>query len=122
MASRWNFYSVTSPFSIISCIFLSFSLLASPAQTGSVRAADQFIPGASVTAIRGDTKVTTFTDESGRYSLDLAPGVWDIQVQVFGFTPVHERVTVESAAANRDWQPGCVRFLSQFVLTCGSEA
>jgi len=78
-------------------------LVAGIRQTGSVRAADQFLPGAAVTAVQGETKITTFTDESGRYALDLAPGVWDVQVQVFGFTPVHEQMTVGSAPANKDW-------------------
>ena len=72
-------------------------------QSGSVRAADQFLPGASITAVQGDAKVTTFTDESGRYTLDLAPGVWDIQVQVFGFTTVHQQVTVGAEPVYKDW-------------------
>jgi hypothetical protein len=78
-------------------------LLAGTSQSGSVRAADQFLPGVAVTATQGDTKVTTFTDESGRYTLDLAPGVWDIQVQAFGFTPVHEQITVGSQPGIKDW-------------------
>jgi trimeric autotransporter adhesin len=83
--------------------FLIVPLLAGTKQSGSVRAADQFLPGAAVTAIQGDTKVTTFTDESGRYTLDLVPGVWDIQVQVFGFTPAHEQLTVGSTPSFKDW-------------------
>jgi len=54
--------------------------------SGSVRAADQFVPGATITAQQGTTKVTAFTDENGRYSMDLAPGVWDIRVDMFEFT------------------------------------
>ncbi len=86
-----------------SILFWVTPLLAATEQSGFVRGADQFLPGASVTAVRGDTKITTFTDESGRYKLDLAPGVWDLQVQVFGFTPVHEQITVGSKPAFKDW-------------------
>jgi hypothetical protein len=72
-------------------------------QSGSVRAADQFIPGAAVTARQGDLKVTAFTDEAGRYTLNLSPGVWDIQVEMMGFTTVHNQVTVGSEPSYRDW-------------------
>lgn len=78
-------------------------LSAGTRQSGSVRAADQFLPGAAVTAVQGQTKMTTFTDEAGRYTLDLAPGVWDIQVQAFGFAPVHEQVTVGAEPLFKDW-------------------
>ncbi len=53
--------------------------------TGTVRAADQFIPGATVTAIQGGAKVVTYTDEKGRYAFDLTPGVWEIEIKMFGF-------------------------------------
>lgn len=88
---------------LISCVICGGVVWAEAKQSGSVRAADQFVPGATVTAVQGDTKVTTFTDESGRYVLDLTPGVWDIQVQVFGFTPVHEQVTVAAEPSFKDW-------------------
>lgn len=71
--------------------------------SGTVRAADQFIPGATLTARQGDTKITAYTDENGRYRLNLPPGDWDIQVQILGFTPVQTRVTVGDQPANKDW-------------------
>ena len=70
---------------------------------GSVRAADQFVPGATITATQGSSKVVGYTDESGRYSLELGPGVWDVAVEMFGFTPVHETVTVGDKPAYKDW-------------------
>ncbi|HEX5430593.1 MAG TPA: carboxypeptidase-like regulatory domain-containing protein, partial [Bryobacteraceae bacterium] len=78
-------------------------LLTATPQTGTVRAADQFIPGAAVTANKEGAKVTTYTNASGRYSLDLAPGVWDIQVQMFGFTPLHQQVTIGATPVVKDW-------------------
>ena len=71
--------------------------------SGSVRAADQLVPGATVTARQGETKVTAFTDENGRYSMDLAPGIWDIQVDMFEFTPAKGQVEVGAAALTRNW-------------------
>jgi hypothetical protein len=71
--------------------------------SGSVRAADQLVPGATVTARQGETKVTAFTDENGRYSMDLAPGMWDIQVEMFEFTAATGQVQVGAAALTRNW-------------------
>ena len=70
---------------------------------GSVRAADQPVPGATVTATKGDAKVTAFTDESGRYAMELAPGEWSVRVEMFEFTPAAAKVTVGDAASARDW-------------------
>ncbi len=91
---------------------LYFALLAVPAllsgaqYSGSVRAADLFIPGATVTATQGGAggaKVVAYTDEAGRYTLQLAPGAWNIQVEMFGFTTVQEQVTVGSGPVSREW-------------------
>ena len=70
---------------------------------GTVRAADQWIPGATVTARQGDIKVVAYTDESGQYRLDLGPGTWDIEIGMFGFSPVHGQIEVASDATFRDW-------------------
>ena len=71
--------------------------------TGQVRAADQLVPGATVTALQGGAKVTAFTDENGRYTLDLTPGVWDIQVTMFEFAPAKAQITVATEPAAKDW-------------------
>jgi trimeric autotransporter adhesin len=72
-------------------------------QTGSVRAADQFIPGATITATLDDKKLIAYTDELGQYKLNLGPGVWDIQIDMLGFTPVHGPMTVGSEPVYKDW-------------------
>jgi hypothetical protein len=94
---------VRTYFYLFSCVISVGFLSAGTRQSGSVRAADQFLPGVTVTAAQGEAKVTTFTDESGRYTLDLAPGVWDIQVQAFGFTAVHQQITVGTEPLYKDW-------------------
>jgi trimeric autotransporter adhesin len=71
--------------------------------SGQVRAADQIVPGATVTAVQGGAKVTAFTDENGRYTLDLTPGVWQMEVSMFEFTTAKGQVTVSDGALARDW-------------------
>ena len=56
------------------------------------------VPGAVVTATQGEKKVVAYTDENGRYTMDLDSGVWDIKVEMFQFTPVHAKLTSAPAA------------------------
>jgi hypothetical protein len=79
------------------------SLLGAAQIGGQVRAADQIVPGATVTALQGGAKVTAFTDENGRYTLELTPGVWQIEVSMFEFTTAKGEVTVSDGAIARDW-------------------
>ncbi len=88
---------------LIAGLLLCPGLLSATQQSGSVRAADLFIPGATVTATQGSAKVIAYTDEEGRYSLDLTPGVWDIAIEMFGFTPLHEQVTVGAEPIYKNW-------------------
>src|SRR5262249_45692987 len=93
----------------LSMRLLAFLLLLVPGplfaiqQSGSVRAADQFIPGASVTARQGGAKVVAYTDEAGRYILELTPGMWDIEVEMFGFRRATQRVEISSQPSFIDW-------------------
>jgi trimeric autotransporter adhesin len=80
--------------------------LAAAQLRGSVRAADQLVPGATVTARQGEVKITAFTDENGRFALDLLPGVWDVEVDMFEFTPAKARVEIGSEPVSRDWVLG----------------
>lgn len=70
---------------------------------GTVRAADQFVPGASLIARQGDQKIVAYTDENGRYSLDLPSGTWDVEVDMFGFTPVHEQLQIGNKPLIHEW-------------------
>ena len=89
--------------SLIAAILLGTGLLSASQFTGSVRAADQSIPGATVTARQGGAKVVAFTDENGRYSLDLTPGVWQIEISSFGFLPRRSEVTITLKPSEREW-------------------
>ncbi len=71
--------------------------------SGLVRAADQVVPGATVTARNGGAKVLAFTDEQGHYALDLTPGTWEIEVSMFEFAPATGKVTVGDTSQMHDW-------------------
>src|SRR5260370_16564992 len=69
----------------IGLLLLCAGILPAVQYSGSVRAADQFIPGATVTARNGGAKVVAYTNEAGRYVLDLTPRVWEIEIEMFRF-------------------------------------
>src|ERR1700691_5746911 len=89
---------------LILALFLSApGLLLAIEHSGTVRAADQFIPGATVTARQGGAKLVTYTDENGRYALDLTPGVWEIEIKMFGFMTLNSTITIGEQFTNQDW-------------------
>ena len=62
---------------------------------GTVKSGGLPVPGASVTAIKGDKKLYTTTDENGRYSFaDLADGAWTIEVEMLGFAKVSNEIGI----------------------------
>ena len=66
------------------------------AQSGFVRAGNQPLPGATVTATQGSQKVATTTDGSGQYVFPaLAAGTWTVEVQMFGFDPAKKEINFE---------------------------
>ncbi len=79
------------------------ALLNAAQESGYVYAADQPIPGATVTARQGDTKVVAYSDENGRYVLNLGPGMWDLTVEILGLTPARQQVTVGDQAGVKDF-------------------
>src|ERR1700691_4313239 len=78
-------------------------LLSATQFTGSVRAADQWVPGDTVTASQGGAKVVAYTYDAVRDTLDLATGVWNIQVEMFGFTAVQDQVAIGGQAVTKHW-------------------
>jgi trimeric autotransporter adhesin len=72
---------------------------------GQVKFAGLPVPGATVTALRGDRKLVTITDAQGYYSFpDLADGGWTIQVEMLCFVPARQEVIVTSGASGQEWE------------------
>src|ERR1051325_11615822 len=90
-------------FLTLAMCLLAPGLLLAVEHAGTVRAADQLIPGATVTARQGGAKLVAYTDESGRYSFDLTPGVWDIEISMFGFKTLTTPITVRDEVVSRNW-------------------
>ncbi|PWU12037.1 MAG: hypothetical protein C5B51_01455 [Terriglobia bacterium] len=86
----------TSPVArIVGCTipFLLACALLHAEHYGFVRSGRKPIPGASVTASLEDRKLVTTTDETGRYTFDnLGRGKWIFQVEMFGFTTLHQEL------------------------------
>jgi len=86
---------------ICSLIFLLLAacLLDAAEHQGVVRLGTLPVPGASVTAKRGDKEVAALTDAQGAYLFpDLADGAWTIKVEMRGFVAQEREVQVPGAA------------------------
>src|SRR5689334_7499610 len=62
------------------------------------------VPGATVTAVQGDTRVVTSSDENGSVRLGLPAGVWTVSIEMRGFTPIVQEISVGPAAVPINWQ------------------
>jgi hypothetical protein len=63
------------------------------------------IPGATVTASQADKRVVTTTDQEGVYKFaDLADGAWTLKVEMIGFTPISQDVTVAPDSPPSMWE------------------
>ena len=72
--------------------------------TGVVKFAGQPVPGVTVIAVQGDQRIATTTDESGAYVFpDLAPGIYSIEVQMFGFQNARKQVQVAAGVQPTEW-------------------
>jgi hypothetical protein len=72
--------------------------------SGRVTFGDQAVPGAAVTASKGDTHVSTVSDEHGGFTLiDLGPGTWTVTITMPAFDTLSRDVIVPSDAAPDAW-------------------
>src|SRR5260370_5888553 len=76
-------------------VCIAVSVMMASEYHGTVKAGSLPVPGVTVTAIRGDKKVTTTTDEHGVFSFaDLPDGTWTLQVEMLGFAKLTREVGV----------------------------
>src|SRR3954471_11424227 len=72
---------------------------------GQVTFNESPVPGATVTATQGATKVVTVTDAQGAYSFpDLTDGKWMVKVEMLGFTVLTQEVDVLPNVTETKWQ------------------
>jgi len=72
-------------------------------ERGTVRAQNRPVPGATVTAERGQEKVTTSTGDDGAYELNLPAGEWKVTVEMFGFAPSSQTLHPGASAPPIAW-------------------
>ncbi|HTA41925.1 MAG TPA: carboxypeptidase regulatory-like domain-containing protein [Bryobacteraceae bacterium] len=89
---------------IFSVVLIAPSLHAADLH-GQVKFGGLPLPGATVTASQGDKKLVAVADPDGSYLFqNLADGTWSIEVDMLGFTPVKQDVTVAAAAPASDFE------------------
>jgi hypothetical protein len=80
------------------------SSVAASEQTGRVTFNDLPVPGATITAQRGERQIVRITDRDGAYRFaDLADGVWMLRVEMLGFAASARDVAVAPNAPALTW-------------------
>jgi len=79
-------------------------LFAGGEHSGQVMVGSVPVPGATVTASAGDKKLVTATDEEGRFTFpDATAGVWTLRVDMLGFEPLTQDITVTAEPQPSAW-------------------
>src|ERR1035437_6730822 len=87
---------------------------------GTIKFGGLPVPGASVTATKGDKKLATTTDENGRYAFaDLSDGVWTIEVEMLGFAKLSGDVGIAFDAPAPEWN---LKFLPMSAIMAAPPA
>jgi trimeric autotransporter adhesin len=86
-------------------LFAFPTLAAATEYRGQVTFNDLPLPGATVTATEGATKVSAVTDQNGEYKFDnLADGEWKLEITMEGFAPLDGDVTIAPNMAPGKWE------------------
>jgi hypothetical protein len=90
------------------------------AQRGQVTLGGVPVPGATVTATQGDTRVQTITDQDGAYQFPELTGAWTIRVEMLGFEPASRDVIVAADLPPLTWELKLLSF--DQIATAGAAA
>ena len=86
-------------------LYVSAGSVSAAEHVGLVRSNELPIPGTSVIATQGETKLVTSTDQTGRYRFaQMQPGVWTLEVSMFGFESVTREIEVTDVASLTEWE------------------
>src|SRR5512140_1732095 len=84
--------------------WLTVTVLCATEHRGAVRFAGLPVPGVTVTASHGNTKLVAITDQQGVYQFpDLASGIWTLQVEMLCFVPIKRDIDILSDAPSPVW-------------------
>jgi hypothetical protein len=73
------------------------------AQSGTVKADGQPIPGATVRATQGERSLVTLADENGAFQLTgITPGAWVVEADMFGFAHLRRDVLMGASPTRID--------------------
>ena len=71
---------------------------------GAVKSGTLPVPGVTVSAVQGEKKFTTTTDQDGMFRFtDLADGLWNIDVEMIGFAKVTRPVDLQPGTPVSSW-------------------
>src|SRR5689334_17607499 len=85
-------------------VAMAFGLTAAEHQ-GQVKFGGLPVPGATITATKGEQKVVAITDQTGAYTFpDLADGVWNFEVEMLCFAPIKQEVAIAPNAPSPQWE------------------
>jgi hypothetical protein len=85
--------------------WIAVATLSAAEHHGTVKSAGLPLPGATITMTQGDQKLVTTTDERGAYFFaDLADGVWNLEVEMFGFTKITRDIGIAPNAPSPEWE------------------
>jgi hypothetical protein len=88
-----------------SLAIVACTLLPASEHHGIVRFAGLPVPGATITATKGDKKQIAVTDPQGIYTFaDLPDGVWNLQVEMLCFTPLKNEVAIAPNSPSPEWE------------------
>jgi hypothetical protein len=78
------------------------------------------VPGATVTITEGAKTLSTVTDVQGLYEFpDVADGAWTIHIEMSGFVPLDDKVTIAPSAPQGAWE---IKLLSADQLIAQAHA
>jgi hypothetical protein len=117
----WRWLRVLSIAGLLSLLTGDVLCLAAAEHTGRVLFGDLPVPGATVTAVQGDQKKVTVTDEEGVYRFaEIADGVWTVTIEMLGFAALRQDVTIGGQTTPAEFRLQLALFDTLQITSAGS--
>src|SRR5215469_17504468 len=98
------YYRILRYFARAFAVWMAIGALSAAEHHGIVKSAGLPLPGVTITVSQGDKKLVTTTDERGAYSFpDLADGVWNLEIEMFGFAKITRDIGILPNAPSPEW-------------------